>query len=57
MANILGEAFKRNTMLVFTHAEQHQLSTLTERLKEFLASEISLPFLDFCQGGVHFSGL
>jgi len=56
MKTLLGEGFKRNTMLVFTHAEQHQLSTLTERLKEFLSSEISLPFLEFCQGGVHFSG-
>lgn len=53
---ILGEGFKRNTMLVFSRSEQHQLSTLTDRLKEFLASEISLPFLDFCQGGIHFSG-
>jgi GTPase SAR1 family protein len=56
MKTLLGDAFKRNTMLVFTHAEQHQLTTLTDRLKEFLSSEISLPFLEFCQGGVHFSG-
>jgi len=53
---VVGDSFKKNTMLVFTHAEKHQLSTLTERVKEFLGSEISQPFLDFCQGGIHFSG-
>jgi len=56
MKNLLGDGFRKNTMLVFTHAEQHQLATLTDRIKEFLSSEISLPFLDFCQGGIHFSG-
>jgi len=56
MKGLLGEGFKKNTFLIFTHADAHQLSTLSERLNEFLSSEISLPFLDFCRGGIHFTG-
>jgi len=29
---------------------------LGDRLNEFLESEISAPFLDFCQGGIFFTG-
>jgi GTPase SAR1 family protein len=53
---LLGEGFKKNTVLVFTRAENFPLATLADRLKEFLASEISAPFLDVCQAGVYFSG-
>jgi hypothetical protein len=54
--SLSGESFKKHTFLVFTNAEKHQLSTLGDRVKEFVSSEISLPFLDFCQGGVLFTG-
>jgi len=57
MKGLFGEVFKKNTFLVFTHSDFHQLSTLTERVNEFLSSEISAPFLEFCQGGIHFSGV
>jgi len=53
---ILGDSLKKNTLLVFTKCEQHQFETLAERLNEFLSSEVSLPFLDLCQGGIRFSG-
>jgi len=56
MRSLLGDEFKKHTYLVFSHAEQHQLATLIARAKEFVSSEVSLPFLDFCQGGILFSG-
>jgi len=56
MKGLLGDGFKKNTFLIFTHADCHQINTLAERVNEFLTSEISLPFLDFCRDGIHFSG-
>jgi len=56
LKSMLGDAFRKNTYLVLSHADCHQLTTLNERITEFLSSELSLPFLDFCRGGVHFTG-
>jgi len=52
----LGEHAKKITFLVFTKADTVQLETLGSRLDEFLKSELSLQFLEFCQGGIYFTG-
>jgi len=52
----LGEDFKKNTILLFTKGDTFQLETLQSKVASFLASPISAPFVDFCQGGIYFTG-
>jgi len=42
--------------MLFTKADTFQLETLQSRVSEFLGSQISHPFVDFCQGGIYFTG-
>jgi len=52
----LGDDFKKNTILLFTKGDTFQLETLQTKVASFLASPISAPFVDFCQGGIYFTG-
>jgi len=52
----LGESFTKNTFLVFTKSDMFKLETLKVKISEFLDSAISQPFIEFCQGGIFFSG-
>jgi len=52
----LGDDFKKNTILLFTKGDTFQLETLQSKVASFLASPISAPFVDFCQGGIYFTG-
>jgi hypothetical protein len=53
----LGESFTKNTFLVFTKSDMFKLETLKIKITEFLESAISQPFVEFCQGGIYFSGM
>jgi len=52
----LGDGFKKNTMIVFSQADTYQLEALQGRISEFLSSPVSIPFVNFCQGGIFFTG-
>jgi len=52
----LGESFNKNSVLLFTKADTFQLETLQSRVSEFLSSKVSHPFVEFCQGGIYFTG-
>jgi hypothetical protein len=53
---ILGDKLKKNTFLVFTHADEYRLETVNEMLTKFLESDIADYFLEYCQGGIRLSG-
>jgi len=56
VSSFLGDGFKKNTMIVFSQADTYQLDALQGRISEFLSSPVSLPFINFCQGGIYFTG-
>jgi hypothetical protein len=57
LKKLIGERLRRNTFLVFTHADEYRIDTLHEILKSFLESEIAAPYLDLCRGGIKLSGM
>jgi len=50
------EMVKSKVFLVFSKADAFQLENLSDRLNEFLESDISKTYLDFCRGGIYFTG-
>lgn len=54
--DLLGDIYKKNTFLIFTKADMYQVESLHHRITEFLECDVSSPFLDFCRGGIYFSG-
>jgi len=56
VASFLGDDYKKNTILLFTKGDTFQLETLQAKVASFLASPISAPFVEFCQGGIYFTG-
>jgi len=52
----LGDGFKKNTILLFTKADTFQLDSLQGKVAEFLESGNAVPYVNFCQGGIYFTG-
>jgi len=52
----LGDSFRKNTFLIFSKADMFKIENLQAKISEFLQSSISQPFLEYCQGGMFFSG-
>jgi len=51
-----SDSVKSKVFLIFSKADAFQLENLGDRLNEFLESDISKAFLDFCRGGIFFTG-
>jgi len=51
-----SETVRSKVFLVFSKADAFQLENLSDRLNEFLESEISKLYLEFCLGGIYFTG-
>jgi len=51
-----SDIVKSKVFLLFSRADSFQLENLGDRLNEFLESDISKEFLDFCRGGIYFTG-
>jgi len=50
------DVVKSKVYLIFSKADSFQLENLCDRLNEFLESEISKAFMEFCRGGIYFTG-
>lgn len=57
LKKLVREGLRRNTFLVFTHADEYRQETLHEILKSFLESEVAASYMDLCRGGIKLSGL
>jgi len=51
-----SDTVRSKVFLVFSKADAFQLENLGDRLNEFLESEISKLYLEFCRGGIYFTG-
>jgi len=50
------EIVKSKVYLIFSKSDAFQLENLGDRLNEFLESDISRSYLEFCRGGIFFTG-
>jgi len=51
-----SEIVKSKVYLIFSKSDAFQLENLGDRLNEFLESDISKTYLEFCRGGIYFTG-
>jgi len=51
-----SDVVKSKVFLIFSKVDSFQLENLSDRLNEFLESDISKAFLEFCRGGIYFTG-
>jgi len=50
-----SDVVKSKVFLIFSKVDSFQLENLSDRLNEFLESDISKAFLEFCRGGIYFT--